>query len=211
MANKEKSLAPLLSALRDLLAWIGARNAKGVIIGGVAASILGRPRFTRDVDLVVLLDQEDWGDFLTAGERFGFVSRRSDALDFAMKTRVLLVHHQPTTIDIDVSFGALPFEEEIISRSTLQDVGGVLVPIPTPEDLIIMKAVAHRPRDLADVEAVSDAHPNLDLNRVRRWVGEFASLLEMPEIMIDLEKILSKRSKRGSLIGRSPKRSSRRT
>ncbi|MBI4493204.1 MAG: hypothetical protein HY690_10480 [Chloroflexi bacterium] len=41
-----------------------------------------------------------------------------------------------------------------------------------------------------------DAHPEIDVRRVRRWVRDFASALEMPEILTDLESLLSRRRKR---------------
>jgi hypothetical protein len=63
---------------------------------------------------------------------------------------------------VDISFGALPFEEEAIARAVEGKVGKIRLPLPTPEDLVIMKAVAHRPRDAVDIEAVLDAHPKLD-------------------------------------------------
>lgn len=65
--SKTESLAPLLAALRDLVAWLQAERVPGVVIGGVAASLLGRPRVTRDVDAVVLLDDARWEGFLAAG------------------------------------------------------------------------------------------------------------------------------------------------
>jgi len=55
-----------------------------------------------------------------------------------------------------------------------------------------MKAVAHRPRDAVDIEAVLDAHPKLDKARVRRWVEEFSEALEMPEIYTDLEALMKR-------------------
>ena len=104
---------------------------------------------------------------------------------------------------MDVSCGALPFEEEVIARATRVDVGGLVVPLATPEDLIVMKAIAHRGRDMADIEAILDAQPKLDVNRVRRWVGEFAAVLEMPEIADDLEKLLGNRPKPKKKKGKS--------
>ena len=74
------------------------------------------------------------------------------------------------------------------------ELGYVEVPLPLPEDLIIMKAVAHRPQDLADIEAILAAHPKLNLRRVRRWLREFAAALSMPEILNDLEALLSRRT-----------------
>jgi len=186
---------PLLAVLRDLVAWLKAGKVPGVVIGGLAASLWGRPRMTRDVDALVLMDEGQWADFLTAGAGYGFNPRRDDALAFAQETRVLLVRHQESGIDVDLVFGSLPFEKEAVNRAIWMELGGVRAPLPLPEDLIIMKAVAHRPQDLADIEAILAAHPKLNLRRARRWVREFAAALSMPEILNDLELLLSQRKK----------------
>lgn len=70
-------------------------------------------------------------------------------------------------------------------------VAGVTVPLATPEDLIVMKAIAHRDRDLIDIQDLLDVQAKLDWKRIRRWVGEFAAILEMPEISDNLELLLS--------------------
>lgn len=187
------TLAPLLEALRDLARWLQDKRIPGTIIGGVAASILGRPRFTRDIDAVVLLGEESWPEFLSSGSSFGFQPRRTDALEFARKTRVLWVRHEQSGIDVDVSFGSLPFEKELIARAVWMDVGGVRAPLPTVEDLIILKAVAHRSRDLVDIESLVEVNTRLDVARIVRWVKDFASALEMPELLSDLEALLNRR------------------
>jgi hypothetical protein len=171
-------------------------HVPGAVIGGVAASLLGRPRVTRDIDVLVLLDEGDWGTFLTRGAKFRFTPRLPDVLTFARQARVLLVRHTASGIDIDIAFGALPFEEEAIARTVWRDIGGIRLPLPVPEDLLIMKAVAHRPRDLADIESILDVHAKLDLRRVRRWVREFSTALAAPEILHDFNAMLARRRKR---------------
>ena len=178
------------------MAWLRAAKVSGVIIGGVAASLLGRPRVTRDVDVLVFLESEAWADFLSLGARFGFKPRRPDATQFAHRVHVLLVHHQPSRVDVDIVFGSLPFEKELVARAKWINIGGVRIPLPLPEDLIVMKAVAHRPRDMADIESVLDAHPKLNIRRILRWAREFSSALDMPEILSDLEDILARRRKK---------------
>lgn len=189
-------LTPLLTVLGDLVAWLEAGEVPGMVIGGVAASLLGRPRLTRDVDVLVLVAEGRWAEFLAAGTEFGFTPRRSDALAFAQETRVLLLRHEKSGIDVDMVFGSLAFEKEAVARATWVELGDVRAPLPLPEDLIVMKAVAHRPKDLADIEAILTAHPKLNLRRIRRWVREFASALSMPEILNDLETLLSMRRKK---------------
>lgn len=191
-SNKDP-LVPLVAILRDLVLWLKAGQVSGVVIGGIAASILGRPRVTRDVDAVVLLDEGNWPKFLEAGARFGFIPRRPDVLTFAKRARVFLVRHEPSGIDADIAIGSLPFEREAVMRLQWIPIGGVDIPLPTPEDLIVMKAVANRPRDLGDIEGILDANPKLDLRRVRRWVREFSSALESPEILKNFNAIITAR------------------
>jgi hypothetical protein len=42
---------------------------------------------------------------------------------FARKTRVVLLKHIASNINVDISLGVLPFEEEMVHRSNLYKVG----------------------------------------------------------------------------------------
>jgi len=184
------AIRPPTTTLVALIKWLDAENVRGIIIGGVAASLLGRPRFTHDIDALILLKEDRWERFFEAGTRFGFVARISSPAAFARRSRVFLVHHKPTSVDVDIALAELPFEEESIANRKWIKIGGLSLPTPTPEDLIIMKAVAHRPQDMADISALVDANPKLDTRRIRRWVKEFSTALDMPDILTDLEKLL---------------------
>ncbi len=151
---------------------------------------------TRDIDALILLEEKYWEDFLLDGRPFGFVPRLTDCVDFARKSRVLLVRHKPSGIDVDITFGALAFEKEAIARAVWLDMKRIRLPLPAPEDLIIMKAIAHRPRDLADIESILDVHTRLNLRRIRKWVKEFSKAIGMPEILNDFENILARTRKR---------------
>lgn len=164
-----------------------------VIVGGVAASILGRPRATADIDVAVLLGSGRWGEFLQAAHGRGFIPRLSDPLAFARDARVLLLRHASTETNVDLILAALPFEQEMIARGRAIEIAGVSVRLPTPEDLLVTKAVAHRARDVADIDAVLDANPGLDLRRVRRWVRAFAQALDEPALIDDFETHLRRR------------------
>ena len=73
----------------------------------------------------------------------GLVPRIADAEAFARRHRVLLLRHDASGISVDISLGMLPFEVEAVERSIVHEVGSVAIRLPTPEDLIIFKAVAH--------------------------------------------------------------------
>jgi len=45
---------PLSPALKSVCQLLQQEDVEGMIIGGLAASLLGRPRFTNDIDLIIL-------------------------------------------------------------------------------------------------------------------------------------------------------------
>jgi hypothetical protein len=190
---KSVKLASLLMVLSTLAAWFKTEEASWAVIGGVAASLLGRPRPTCNIDALVNLSERRWARFLKAGERLGFVLRRANALPFAQETRVLQMRHQKSGLDVDIVLGSLPFENEVVAGATQVDLGGVSIPLVRPEDLIVMKSVGHRPRDLDDIEAILAAQSTLKLTEMLNWVRTFAEALEMPEILTDLEALILKR------------------
>ena len=181
-----EGLSPLVEPLAAVQHLLTRFQEKGIIIGGVAASLLGRPRLTADVDVVMLLSLDDVPYLLDAAKQEGLLPRLSDVADFARRHRVVLLRHQATGIDVDISLGIIPFEEEAVERGVLHRVGTLDVRLPTVEDLIILKAVAHRSKDLLDIQALIESHPDLDHRRIQRWVREFAEALEMPELWDDI-------------------------
>jgi hypothetical protein len=180
------SLTPLVEPLAAVQRLLAHFRGKGVIIGGVAASLLGKPRLTADVDAVVLLSVEDIPQLLEVAQQEGLVPRFPDVADFARRHRVVLLRHAASRINVDISLGILPFETETVERSTMHRVGILEVRLPTVEDLIILKAVAHRPKDLLDIQTLIETNSNLDRRRIRHWVSEFAEALDMPEIWDDI-------------------------
>jgi hypothetical protein len=181
-----ESLTPFLAPLRAVQELLDAFGGRGVIIGGIAASLLGKPRFTADVDAVILLELDEIPRLLQKAAACGIHARIAGAEAFARKNRILLLRHTASGIDIDISLGMLPFENEMVARSRSQTVGGLQLRLPTPEDLIILKAVAHRPQDLLDIDSVLASQPALDIEYMRVWVQQFAEALEMPELWEDL-------------------------
>src|SRR5436190_14830123 len=82
------------------------------------------------------------------------------------------------------------FETETIDRAQPLQLRGTPLRVSTPEDLVIMKAVAHRPKDALDIGSIVSGAPNLDVQRICRWVKDFADVLEAPELLADLNRLL---------------------
>jgi hypothetical protein len=153
------------------------------VIGGLAASILGNPRTTKDIDILASLDESQWERFLREAERLDFVPRREDCIAFAQCNRVLQVRHSASGVDVDVVLSGMPFEEHVISRAQTVSVGSATVPVATREDLIVMKAVASRPRDVGDIESLLQTAVQIDWDYVLHWVDMFSAALDQPDIL----------------------------
>ena len=181
-------LADPLQAVQRLLVRFGER---GVIIGGAAISLIGKPRYTEDIDAVVLLSTREIPHLLEIAGEEGIEPRIEAAADFAKKNRVLLMRHPASGTNIDISLGILPFEEELVERSTVYEFGPLKLRLPTPEDLIILKAVAHRPKGLQDILDLKNKYPALDQKRIERWLKDFGEALDQPDLWEEIKALLN--------------------
>jgi predicted nucleotidyltransferase len=164
--NQPDHLEPFLEPLEALQRLLSRFDNRGVIIGGTAVSMLGRARFTEDVDAMFLLSIQDIPRLLEAAKEEGIEPRIENAAEFAKKSRVMLMKHVLSDTNIDISLGVMPFEQEMVERSVVHQIDEALqIRLPTPEDLIIMKAIAHRPKDLEDIRTIAEKYPDLDVGR----------------------------------------------
>jgi hypothetical protein len=171
--------------------WLDAAQIPSVIIGGVAASILGRPRLTQDVAALAVLPETDWARVMGLASQYALQLRIQDALQFAQRSRVLLMRHTPSGIDVDVTFGGLPFEQAAVAQGRSHEIGGVR--LPRVEDLMVMKALARRPKDVEDLRGLLATHPGADIAAARRWILEFATAMSMPDMLDDFDALLAQR------------------
>jgi hypothetical protein len=153
-------------------------------IGGLPVQHWGEPRLTRDVDVTILTGFGAEQDFVSAILK-SYEARRPDAEEFALRHRVLLVQGS-SGIGLDISLGALPFEEQMISRAAnVEFVPGIELRLCSPEDLIVLKCFANRTQDWLDVASVviRQGSDNLDWNYIISNLRPLVALKEEPEII----------------------------
>lgn len=150
-----------------------------MVIGGQAVLLYGEPRLTRDIDITLGIDLDRLDDLLVACNHAG-IDPLVDAQTFTLETRVLPCEEPDSGIRVDLLLSFTPYEREAIAHARAVVIGGTRVRFVTPEDLIVHKVVAGRPRDLEDVKSVLLKNPDLDLAHVRLWLREFARELEQP-------------------------------
>lgn len=166
----------LLEAAQEIQHFCRSRNWRFCFIGGVAVQRWGEARLTRDADLTVYTGIGDEVRYID--ELLGaFKSRIDDAREFALGHRVLLLRAS-NGIPLDVTLGALPFENKAVSSASAEEiVAGVRLQLASAGALVVFKVFADRPQDWLDVEGIIVKSGRLiDWNEVRR---DLAALLEL--------------------------------
>ena len=180
-----------LAALRAVAGALEESGAPSAIIGGVSVVARGVARFTADIDASI--DGAQAGDLealLRLLGRHGIVPRIQDALGFVRQSQVLLLEHQQSGIEVDLSIAWIPWETDAFTRAEEVDFAGVRIRIPAPEDQLVYKLVASRPKDLEDATMLAQLHASrIDFSRVRRVLAEFCEALEDTSRLTELDRI----------------------
>lgn len=193
-------LSRVLAAAGEVQSFCQRREWRFCFIGGIAVQRWGNPRFTQDVDLTVLTGFGKEAEFTDA--LLGtFGARRSDTRAFAVSRRVVLLRTN-SGVDIDVAFGALPFEERSIQRSSTWMWGEApSLNTCSAEDLVVHKAFAGRDRDWGDVESVlvrqhgklNQAQVRSELKPLLELKGELEALVKFERMITTVERRLAAR------------------
>ena len=158
------------------------------VFGAQAAIIYGSPRMTMDVDVTVAVAEGEVRALVDAILAAGFASRAADLEAFFSRSRVVPLVHSRTGMPLDLVVARDSLEMAFLSRAKLVDIGGLEVPVITPEDLVIAKLFAGRPRDLEDIRAVLGTLGNsIDLRYVRNILGQLDEAEDRADLLHTLE------------------------
>ncbi|MGA3025267.1 MAG: nucleotidyl transferase AbiEii/AbiGii toxin family protein [Bryobacteraceae bacterium] len=179
----------LLETARRLQDFCDGQGWRSCFIGGIAVQRWGEPRLTRDVDLTLLAGFAGEGEFI---DRLlaAYRGRIEDAGAFARRHRVVLLQTDGG-VGIDISLGALPFEETMVSRATFFSFGpGLDLRTCSAEDLVVLKLFASRPLDVRDAEGVALRHGDrLDWRYIEDQLRPLAEVKQEPEILRTLARL----------------------
>jgi predicted nucleotidyltransferase len=177
----------------DLLIRLGeALNRRGfpyMIIGGQAVLLYGEPRLTRDIDITLGADTDRFDDLASLSQEIGLTLLPQDPLKFVNETMVLPSLEQSTGIRVDFIFSFSPYEYQAIQRARKILFGAQSVQFAAPEDVIIHKIIAGRPRDLEDVRIILLKNPRVDTGYIRKWLKEFSSVSEEADFSETFSKL----------------------
>jgi len=184
-------VTPLAELLEDLGAAFEALGAPWYLFGAQAAVLYGAARLTADVDVTVALGSRSAAELVDALAARGFEPRHDDPVTFAERTRVVPVAHRSSGFPVDVVLAGPGLEERFLERRDHRSVEGVDVPIVRPEDLIAMKLLAGRPKDIEDAVAVaSTQRDHLDPELSRTTLRTLEQALDRSDLVPLLDEVL---------------------
>lgn len=179
----------------EILARIGANlsrsNLPYMIIGGQAVLLYGEPRLTRDVDVTLGVNIDRLHDLLTVVKELSLNPIPNDVESFVKQTMVLPTLDEPTGVRVDFIFSFTPYETDAIKRARKITIMDQEVCFASPEDLIIHKIFAGRPRDLEDVWSVILKNPGIDTQYIKNWLKEFDASFGEKDFLKTFEGILN--------------------
>ncbi len=181
---------PIFVAALELQESCRHRGWRFCFIGAVAVQRWGEPRLTEDADLTLLTGFGGEAPFVDA-LLGAFRGRRPDAREFALRYRVLLLEAR-NGVPLDVSLGAMPFEERAVARATPWAVGQEQALVTcSAEDLVVLKAFAGRDKDWLDIDGIALRRGGeLDEGLIWRELEPLLELKGTPEVGVRLRETL---------------------
>lgn len=165
------SLIAELSRVSSILRDHGIAHAT---IGGLAVIAWGEARTTRDIDLSVEVSDDRLPELLEAANEIGS-TRTEDPLTFARTARVLPLI-STAGVPIDLILATLTFELDALERAEPVDLGGGAIPFISAHDLLLMKLVSERSRDLDDARGILvRSAARIAIDPLRAMLDELAS------------------------------------
>jgi hypothetical protein len=135
----------------EFLESLNRRKVKYCIIGSYALAFYAKPRYTKDIDILIESSRENAQKMLKALMDFGFGSLDLGVEDFAQEDAIIQLGYEPVRIDILTSIKGLDFTE--VWRNRVKGLyGNQTVNYIDSDNLIKSKKLSNRTQDKADIE-----------------------------------------------------------
>ena len=136
--------------IREFIELCLSRKVEFLLVGGYALAFHGAPRFTEDIDLLVLVSPENADNLHDVLADFGFGDVGITRDDFLQADQVIQLGRAPNRIDILTGISGITWDEAWASRIRV-NLDGIEIQVIGKQELIRNKQATGRPQDLADL------------------------------------------------------------
>jgi hypothetical protein len=160
-----------LESLARIAKLLNEGGTPFALVGGLAVSVRGQVRFTRDVDIAISVDSDREVEQLVhrLGAQ-GYQPRavvEQDAVGRIATVRLAA----PDGVIVDLLAASSGIEAEVVSTAAIVDITPAgPIPVARAEELVAMKVLASAPargQDQIDLDGLLRVNLDLDLDRVR--------------------------------------------
>jgi len=136
---------------KEFIQLLNANKVKYLVVGGYALAVYGYPRYTKDLDIWIWIDQENAVKMVQVLNEFGFGALNLMESDFLEEGYVIQLGQPPNRIDIFNSLSGVEFKQCYPNRK-LEEIDGLLINFIGLECYKKNKKATGRIQDLADLE-----------------------------------------------------------
>ncbi len=141
--------------LREFIELLNSRGVEYVIVGAHSLAFHARPRYTGDLDILVLPSPENAAKLVSLLRDFGFAKGDLAESDFTVPEQMIQLGRAPNRIDLLTSISGVTVEDAFSTRM-LAELEGLPVFVLSKEALILNKRAVGRPQDMADLESLEE-------------------------------------------------------
>ncbi len=182
---------------RELARLLEGENVPFVVVGAIAAGLQGEPRFTDDVDVMISLATSKVPELARKARERGFDVDSQNAETQWMASGFFRIWYgaEGGAVAIDLMAGNSEYLRQVAWRAQHIRLWGIPTLVASPEDIILLKLLAWREKDVTDARAVVIRHGDrLDAEYLRRWAGWFGEKnTELRNVSSRLECVLAGR------------------
>ena len=142
----------------ELLGLLDRNKVRYCVVGAYAVAYYSRPRYTKDLDILVDPTEENSKKLIKALSDFGFGSLKLSDADFTKKGNVIQLGYEPVRVDILTSIKGISFSRVWKSKRAGR-YGRHKVFFIGREELVENKKLTGRKQDKADVDMLVSARP----------------------------------------------------
>jgi hypothetical protein len=183
-------MSDLAQALNDLARLFETLGTPYALMGGIAVRVYGIPRPTYDVDITLALERSRLPELYRAVRDLGYTVPEEYAGGWVdqvaglplVKFRLYL---EQRGVDIDVFLAESPFQHQLLARRRREQLDQTPIWLVSPEDLVLLKLLAGRARDIADIGDVLFTQGELDETYMRHWADQLGVLRKLEEILAE--------------------------
>ena len=174
---------------KKIVTFLNGGKYKYIIIGGIAAGTIGEARATGDVDVDIIISRENISSFLDKAAKAGFKIQKKKCLESAEQTGVFQINCEDFHIDFVIA--STDIEISAFKRAEIRKLYGIKAFFPTPEDMILLKIIPGRDKDLLDAKNIVLRHKGkLDTRYLKAWATKLCDEAENMRIWNVLNGLL---------------------